>query len=77
MWAAGFPRCERCRLLFVLCCVVGWLYGHEGVLTSVGVALESDDSSVVDGEIDVDEGGGLFLLLRGASSFAEFDIGVA
>ncbi len=33
-----------------------WLFGHECVLASVGFALESDESAVVDGAVD--EGGG-------------------
>lgn len=60
------------RCLPVLC-VAGWLFGHEGVAAPVGAAPESDESSVVDGEID--EGGSHVLTTEDASPSAEFDVG--
>ncbi len=56
-----------------VCCVVGWLFGHEGVFAAVGAALESDESSVVDGAVD--EGGGHVLVAEDASPSREFDVG--
>ena len=74
---SGFPAgcavsaaaCLRC---FVVVLVI-WLFGHEGVLAAVGAALESDESSVVDGAVD--EGGGHVLVAQDASPSAGFDVG--
>ena len=50
-----------------------WLFGHECVLATVGFALESDETSVVDGAVD--EGRGHVLVSRDASPAAGFDVG--
>lgn len=57
-----FPKCRQpvsrgvCGIRPLLVCVVGWLFGHEGVSAPVGAALESDKSSVADGAVDEGDG---------------------